>query len=146
MTRARFTAKKRRSSVRRGAVLAIALVAFAAAAAILFTILQAALRQHRQIRDQQNLVQARLLAQAGVERGLAHLRQSSAFRAETWRLEPSEFNDIGPAEVRIQVEPVAGQPAEFRISAAADFPSDTELRAQQTQTATVRLKPTEQQP
>jgi hypothetical protein len=146
MTSAVHTHKKRRSSARRGAVLAVALVAFVAAAAILFTILQAALRQHRQVRDQQNLVQARLLAQAGVDRGLAKLRQSSAFRAETWRLEPSEFDGLGPAEVRIQVEPMAGQPAEFRISAEADFPSDTEHRAQQTQTATVRLKPTEQQP
>ena len=43
-----------RASSRRGVALAVALVAFVAAAAILFTILQAALvNQQRQIRDQQ---------------------------------------------------------------------------------------------
>jgi hypothetical protein len=141
-----FVTIRRQTFERRGAVLAAALIAFAAAAAILFTILQAALNQHRQIRDQQCLVQARLLAQAGVDRGVANLHSNPAFRSEVWRIDPDNLNGVGPAEVRIEVEPVPDQANEFRISAAANFPSDSEHRAQQVQTATIRSKHSEKQP
>jgi type II secretory pathway component PulK len=134
------------ASSRRGLALAVALVAFVAAAAILFTVLRTMVNHERALRDEQFTVQARLLAQAGLDRGLANLRHSVAFRSETWRLEPSELNDIGPAEVQISVEPVADQTNEFQISAAADFPSGAEHRAHQTQTAIVRLPKSEKYP
>jgi hypothetical protein len=141
-----FVTNRRQTFERRGAVLAAALIAFAAAAAILFTILQSALSQHRQIRDQQYLAQARLLAQAGIDRSVANLRNDPAYRSELWQIDVADLNDIGPAEVRISIEPTADQTDEFRISVEASFPSDSDHRAQQTQTALVRLKHSEKQP
>ncbi len=134
------------SAHRRGAVLAMALIAFAAAAAILFTILQSALKDHRQIRDQQFLTQARLLAQAGIDRGLAKLIARADFRDDIWQIESKDLNDVGPAEVRIEVAPLPETPEAFRVTATANYPSDSEHRAQQTQTTTIHLHSGEQSP
>jgi hypothetical protein len=132
------------SAHRRGAVLAMALIAFAAAAAILFTILQSSLKDHRQIRDQQFLTQARLLAQAGIDRGLAKLIASADFRKDIWQIESKDLDEVGPAEVRIEAAPLPESPQTFRVTTTAIYPSDSEHRAQQTQATTIHLHSGEQ--
>jgi Tfp pilus assembly protein PilX len=125
---------------RRGAILAAALLAFFAATAILFAVLQSVVSHHRQLRNQLVQLQAQSLAQAGVERALAQLRATNAYHGETWKIPAEELNDDSNAAVEILVEAVSDHPNDRHIQITAAYPDDPIHRAQQSRELIVHLK------
>jgi hypothetical protein len=125
---------------RRGAVLAAALVEFAVAAAILFTVLQGMVSHQRQLLIEQRQLQAQWLAQGGVDRAVAQLRKSADYRGETWRVPADELDGTAPGEVKINLDAVADQPDDLHLIVEANYPSDSVHSSQQTREAIIHLK------
>jgi Tfp pilus assembly protein PilX len=130
----------RQSADRRGVVLAAALVAFLATAAVLFALLKTVVNHQREVRDQRQSLQAQALADAGIDRGVAQLRRSDAYRGETWHVPDSQLDGTATADVEIRVEAVADHPDQLHLFVQADYPSDPIHRARQSRQATIKLK------
>jgi type II secretory pathway component PulK len=130
----------RYASERRGVVLAVALVFFLLCTAILCTLLQGVINHERHVRDHRQLDQARWLADAGIDRALAQVRQSGAYHGETWKVSADELGGISDGKVTITVQAVDEHPDEFRVIAQADYPDDDVHRVRQSRETTVLLK------
>jgi hypothetical protein len=126
---------------RRGVVLAVALVVFLLCTAILCTLLQGVINHERQVRDHRQLDQARWLADAGIDRAIAQVRQSDRYRGETWNVSAEELGGVAAGKVTITVEPNDQQPGELRLLAQADYPDDDVHRVRQSRETTIHFKP-----
>jgi len=115
----------------RGMALVIALSAFLAAAAILLPALVSVASHQRHIRDDRFRSQAELLAQAGIERAIAALKQTPGYRGETWHVQAADLDGFAPADVEIRVQPIADTLNKLRVQVHADYPADSLPRARQ---------------
>jgi len=130
----------RYASERRGVVLAVALVFFLLCTAILCTLLQGVINHERHVRDHRQLDQARWLADAGIDRAIAQVRQSDTYRGETWKVSADDLGGASDGKVTITVEPNDQQPGELRVLAQADYPDDDVHRVRQSRETTIHLK------
>jgi hypothetical protein len=132
----------RRSSAthRRGAILAAALIEFVVVAAILFSILQGVIRQHRQILTGRQQLQAQWLAQAGVDRAVAQLHKSADYHGENWRVPADQLDGASPADVKISIEPVPDHPDDRHLTVEANTSPDSIHSVRRTREATIHLK------
>ncbi|HTQ39137.1 MAG TPA: hypothetical protein VMJ32_08910 [Pirellulales bacterium] len=126
-------------SRRRGAALAIALVAFMAATAILFTVLRATVGHQQQIFANRQQLQAESLAQAGIARAVAKLRSSRDYTGETWHVPADQLDGVSPGVVEIHVAAVSDQSNQLHIAVRADFPSDSAHRSRQSRETTLNI-------
>jgi Tfp pilus assembly protein PilX len=140
MTRASRSALTRSARERRGAVLAVALIVFLLCTAILCTLLEGVIRHERQVRDHRQLDQAVWLADAGINRAVAQLRQTDTYRGETWKVAAEELGGALGGKVTITVQPNDQQPGELRVLAQADYPDDDVHRVRQSRETTIHLK------
>jgi hypothetical protein len=111
--------------------LVIALTAFLAAAAILLPALLSVASHQRHIRDDRLRSQAELLAQAGIDRAIAKLKETANYSGETWHVDPVDLDGFAPADVEIRVESVADARNKLRVQVHADYPTDSLPRARQ---------------
>jgi hypothetical protein len=125
---------------RSGAVLVAAVIALLTAAVILFGVLKAAVNHYRQIRTNRYAVQAHALANAGIDRALAQLRQSDKYQGEVWKLASEDLDNTAPGEVKIQIETATNDPDRLHVKVQADYPSDTEQRARKSRETIIHLK------
>jgi hypothetical protein len=130
----------RRASERRGVVLAVALVVFLLCTAILCTLLQGVINHERQVRDHRQLDQARWLADAGIDRAIAQVRQSDTYRGETWKVSADELGGAADGSVTITVDAVEEHPGELHVMAQADYPDYDVHRVRQSRETTIHLK------
>ena len=114
-----------RTQRRPAAAIMIALVVVLVVGLISSLSLRAILKSIRQSRDEQQRLQAELIADAALGRAAAMLRKDAAWKGETWNVSASES---GSAEIRVQ--PSASRPNELKISVIATYPSDPIHRAQ----------------
>jgi hypothetical protein len=127
------------SAQRRGAVLAIALVSFMAASAILFAVLRSVVGHQQQVFANRQQLQAESLVQAGFNRAVAKLRSSQDYRGETWHVPAEQLDGISPGVVEINVAAVSDQPNQLHVSVRADFPSDSDRRSRQSRESTLHI-------
>lgn len=113
--------------LRRGAVLAMALVTLLVLSLISGLVLQRFLAAHRQARRDADQLQAEWLAEAAVGRAI-RLRQANAdYGGETWQVEvQSSPAQSGVAEIK--VEPSASQPDKLQITAETRYPAEGQRR------------------
>jgi len=136
----RSSLMNRSASQRRGMVLAAALVVFLLCTAMVCTLLQGVINHERQVRDHRQLDQARWLADAGIDRAIAQVRQSDAYRGETWKVSADELGGIADGKVTITVQAVDEHLGELRVTAQADYPDDDVHRVRQSRETTIHLK------
>lgn len=120
----------RAKSNRRAAAMAMALVVLLVVGMVSGMTLQAILRSHRQVREEEQRVQAELLADSAVSRAAAMLRSDAAWSGETWKVslaDPEEPATTGIAIIRVEnsVEPVRR-----KIFITAVYPDDPVHHAQ----------------
>lgn len=139
----RLSSANRSARERRGVVLAVALVVFLLCMAIVCTLLQGVINHERQVRDHRQLDQAHWLADAGIDRAIAQVRQSDKYRGETWKVSADDLGGISDGKVAITVQAVDEHPGELRILAQADYPDDDVHRVRQSRETTIRLKSSE---
>lgn len=114
--------KRPSSRKRRGAALIVALVVLALVSGFVAVWLSAALRQRRQLRFQEQRLQALLLAEAGLERAQAQLAAEPKYLGETWSPRSSEDENrlLGAVVLRVQ-PPQVGKG--LQITAVATVPA-----------------------
>lgn len=94
-----------------------ALVALAVASVLMGTITWQVLANRRWIEHRQHQQQSQWLARAGVELAADRLLNAAAYRGET-------LSPIPNSEVKIVVQPEAGEAGAFRVVSEARYPTD----------------------
>jgi type II secretory pathway component PulK len=118
---------------RRGTVLIAALVCLLIVMAMLGTMLQGALRAHRQMRSERDLRQTELLLQAGSDRAAYRIANDANYRGETWTLPAGAIAENREAQVTIEAARPDGQTA-WKIKVLAEYPlgGETSIRRSRT--------------
>jgi type II secretory pathway pseudopilin PulG len=122
---------------RRGFVLIAILATFAIMAMLAGVWARAILQQSHQQRLDQERVQARWLAEAGVRRAAALLAANPAYAGDTWQVDALQLSRAEGAAVVITVEPAAAA-GQVRIVAQASYPRDN-ARVRETKTVVFKL-------
>jgi type II secretory pathway pseudopilin PulG len=101
--------------------------------------LQAGLQERRQVRAQQDRMQAELLALSGLERAAAQLATNADYQGETWNLEPAAFGGPSGGKVEIQVTRPSDDAGSRRVRVVADFPAEGTAQARRSKEITMVL-------
>jgi hypothetical protein len=115
----------------RGAVLVVVLVCLGIAMVIFMLLAKQAVAERRTSQTSHQSVQARWLAEAGIERAISKLAADSKYTGETWTIPAAEFAGTDGGMVRIQVKAVAYLPERRAILVEADYPDASEIRCRQ---------------
>lgn len=107
---------------RKGAILAVALATLLVVTLLAGAILRSYLQAHRQLRRQQDQLQAQWLADGALARAATRLRQDAAYTGETWQAEVSGGSEPVLGVVTIRVKPQADQPQAVQIEVEARYP------------------------
>ena len=130
-------------SNRRGTILVIALTTLLVVTLVAGAVLRGYLQSYRQLRREQDQLQAQWLADSALARAAIKLGADSKYAGETWKVElPAASGDTTTGSVVITIEPLADQPSGSRIAASARFPEDERLRTIAERTLTVSKPPT----
>ena len=105
-------------------VLIVLLVCLAVAATLIVGAVRIALTSHRATQTASWNVQARWLAESGLERAAAKLAAAAAYPGETWTIPAEELGAEESGVVRIEVQPIPEQEKHYKIKIEADFPDD----------------------
>jgi hypothetical protein len=115
----------------RGFVLIVFLVCLAIAAALIVGTARIAITSHKAAQTAAWSVQARWLAESGVERAAAKLAADAAYPGETWTVPAADLGGQEGGVVRIEVKTPAGMEKRRTIRVEADFPEDPVYYARQ---------------
>ena len=96
------------------------------------------LRNRESRRDEQQL-QCLFLVESAVSRAHAQCRRDPNFAGELWRVSMESHGKENEGVARIQVEPVAGEPTQRRVTIEARWPDDPVIRVQRTKELVIRL-------
>jgi hypothetical protein len=124
---------------RRGAILAVALVTLLVVGLLAGLVLQRSLSAHRQLRLHGLQLQAEALAEAAVARGIAMRRADAEYTGETWQVSQENLPEKGAATIR--VEAAADKPGHIQITVEARYPDDSLQRARVERTYLLPLAP-----
>jgi Tfp pilus assembly protein PilX len=85
--------------------------------------------ERRQTQLAQRETQAAVLAEAGIQRGISHLRKDSKYAGETWHVPAIDLAGQDDAIVTIRITPTLDVASDTTIEAVADYPTDPLRRA-----------------
>ncbi len=129
-----------RRIARRGMLLVSVLVCLSVVMIVFASWMRAGILQTRQVRAQQDRVQAELLAVSGLERAAAQLAANGEYTGETWNLKAAALGGTAGGRVEIRVTPDAHDPSSRHVVAAADFPAEGPTVARRSKEITIVLK------
>jgi Tfp pilus assembly protein PilX len=110
---------------RRGTILVVALVTLLVVTLLAGAVLRGYLQAHRQLRREQDQLQAQWLADSALARAVAQLHSNPKYAGETWKVEvASSTADATPGTVGISVAADPEKPDSVRIAIEATFPAD----------------------
>ncbi len=113
----------------RGAIILVVLVALIVASAVLVSVARLALTDRTAWRMESWEVQAAWLAESGLDRAAARIKNDPAYQGETWTLPAELFDGRHGGKVVIDVQAVGREPSQRRIRIQADYPDDPQDRA-----------------
>jgi type II secretory pathway component PulK len=132
---------------RRGAMLLISVLACLTLVMLLVAAWVRAIGQERrQLRSQQNCLQAVYLAESGLRRAAAQLAKNAKYEGEIWRIDGEMFHAAAGATIAVRVESVSDDAQARRVRAIADFPAEGTARARRSQEVTIVLLSGEETP
>ena len=127
---------------RRGAVLAIIIVALLVMLIIGTALVRMGWIQRRQMTVEERHTEAEWLAESGIERAWVQLQASDDYMGETWKIDSADLAGRGDAVVTISVTPMPGREGRKQVRAIADYPRDVTLSARTTKVLIIDRKPT----
>jgi hypothetical protein len=122
----------------RGTALILVLVGLAVTTLIFMAAIKMILIQRKTIELNSRQIQARWLAESGVERAAARLAADAKYEGETWNISAQELGGRDGGKVNIKVEEVPDKPDHRKVHIEADYPTEPELRARETRDVTLR--------
>jgi len=120
-------------------VLIVILVCVALAVTIIVSVARSAVVQQQRVRSRAWQLQARLLAESGLERAAARLAADPKYAGETWSVVPEALDGRHGAAVQIQVEALPRPSSRRLVRVRADFPDQPDARVRQTREAVVEI-------
>lgn len=117
----------------------VAMVCTLLATMILGAMLKLAMVHRRQMRAEQQSVQADWLAISGVERAVSRLSEDRNYRGELWEIEPEELGGVRAGQTEIRVTPSTAIPDGFTITVIATYPSRSRYPIRRTKTVSIEL-------
>lgn len=129
---------------RRGSILVCVIVCISIATALVAAMTRSALRNHRQIRVDQQLRQVELLVEAAGRRAVAKLTLSPSYTGETWVLAPETLPSFPSAQVEIKVS--SARDASRRIRLIAILPANADRPVRRSDEFVFRLPDAIQSP
>lgn len=124
----------------RGMILILVLACLAIAAVLLVAGVKLAVSNHRLTRSFGWSVQARCLAESGVERAAAQLAADPNYSGETWKIPAEILGGDDAGIVKIEITPVSGESKRRLVKAQADFPDDSLDRVRYSKELTLELE------
>ena len=109
---------------RRGMVLIAVMACLAVVTLLCGVLLKLTLSEQRQARVQERRLQAEWLAESGIERAAAKLRDSPQYTGETWEPAAVELAPGTSGTITIEVELVDGRPDQRLVRVRADLLQD----------------------
>jgi Tfp pilus assembly protein PilX len=128
-----------RQNNRRGAVLVAVLVCLIVITIVCGTLLKQGLGARSQLKAEERRLQARWLAESGLERAAARLESEISYAGETWNPSPDSLGGTWPGQVTISVSRVDDHPNQRLVQVHADYPSGATYRARQHTQAVIEL-------
>ena len=123
----------------RGAILVIVMVCLIIGTAILGSMAGMAFSGRESLRGEGWQMQARWLAESGVERAAAKLATDPHYSGERWAITAQELGAAEGGAVNIRVEMLSDQPTTRRVHVEADYPDDPIHRCRQSKQVLVEL-------
>ena len=109
---------------RRGAVMVFALIALLVGSLMIAALLKTAAMSHRQLKRDENRLQASFLADAGCDRVRMLLRSQPDFTSGEWNVLSSQLAPNRAARIRMTVTEEPGEPSQRIVTAVAEYPID----------------------
>ena len=123
---------------RSGMVLIAALVCLLILTGMIGTMLQTSLRARRQLRTERELIQCKLLLQAGMDRAAFRLSSDSEYAGETWEVPAEALAGSGEGQVTIEASRESDdEPWSVRV--VAEYPLGSEHSIRRSKTITITL-------
>lgn len=114
----------RRKPAPKAAVMVAVLVCVGLAGLLMLGILRQMITRRAEVDLAGRTLQARWLAEAGLERAAARLAEDPGYSGETWQLPAGVLSGSEGATVHVQVRRVAGSPECLQVLVEADYPAD----------------------
>jgi hypothetical protein len=130
---------------RRGAVLVFAMIALLVVSMIGASLLRTTLMSARQIKLEQQRLQASLLADAGCQRALTRMNLEPDYVSEDWTVPSNQLHSPSAGIVRITVAPVADSESSRTITVIAEYPQASVQMVRVTRQLVARQPMTEAQ-
>jgi Tfp pilus assembly protein PilX len=128
-----------RNHNRRGAILLVVLVCLIVITLMCVALLRQGIMGRGQVQSEERRVQARWLAESGLERAASRLASDAGYQGESWKIKSDAIGGRWPGLVTITVASVKGHPARRLVQVQADYPSDATLRARERAQAMIEL-------
>ncbi len=112
----------------RGFVLAAVLACVGLAGFLMLSVARWAATRRIEVLQGGRALQAQWLAESALDRAAARLAADPGYPGETWIVSPDALSGDEGGSVRIEVLPLAGQPAQRRVRVQADYPDDPTCR------------------
>ncbi len=124
---------------RRGAVLIGAMVCLVLVSMLLGSLLRLAVTHRRQVRRQQDYLQAEWLAESAMERAASRLAADSDYPGESWNIAADELGGPHSGFVKISVQKPDQRPNQRIVAVEAIYPSGVVYFAKRTKQVTVEI-------
>ena len=119
-----FARPPSKTGIRAGAILAMVLASLLVASMLGLALIKTVLVHHRQMRVMSRQQQCFWLAEAGVQRAVLRLADSSDYGGEKWEVSADALPDARPAVVTIEIGKVAGSADRRELRVEARFSGD----------------------
>jgi type II secretory pathway pseudopilin PulG len=113
----------------RGMALISVLVVLMILGGFSLTLVRTLAAKRRILRNEEQRIQAEWLAEAGIERASARLKENGDARAETWNIPPEELGGRGGGKVTIAFDPPTPDSSRRHVRIEAEFPVDEDAQA-----------------
>jgi len=132
-------ARRTAGTARRGVIMVAVIVCVAVASIIFLSIAKLVVAGRQAAQTETWQLQARWLAESGLERAASRLAADADYSGETWTVPADAIGGSEAGLVEIAVEAVPDEPGRHRVLIRADYPDLPHRRTRHTKQAIVQL-------
>ena len=134
-----MTSLRVKQQKRRGLTAVAVLVCLIIITMVSGAILKVSFTHRKELRSQEQRLQAEWLAEAGIQRGIARSTADLAYNGESWEIPARELGSPDSALVTIATRRTTGDTQHVEVRAQADYPLDPMRRARVTRFRIINL-------
>jgi len=141
MKRNQYQTRSKQQHRRRGSLMIILMICLLLLSVLGGSLVRIGMTQRKQARRESDRLQAIWLAESGVERAAAMLRQDSAYTGEEWTLDKDQITGQFGGDVEIKVKSDASNTNRRIITVTATYPVNTVQQTRSSKAVSIDLAP-----